>query len=445
MSDIFDSDTYKNSTPFAEPPVNLSSSFRPINFDFTSKNLFREDEMKVDNVDCNYYDTLKFNSQSFSHNSLSFFHLNISSLSRHIDDLEIFLNSLNMQFKILAITETRISSSSVNFSLPGYQTFLTPTDAAAGGSLLFVSNSLDSFSRQDLDKFMYSSKLLESTFAEISIKNQPNVIVGSIYKHPSMPISDFNYKHLGPLLDQISREGKLLILLGDFNINLLRYNDELPIQQFLDTLSSYLLLPQINLPTRISTNSETLIDNIFISATSHKCISGNLLTGISDHLPQFLILDISNRNNTSPTPFFKDWKHFDKDKFSLLFNTINWNQYLRFDENNPDISFDLFYEKLNNLVSKCVPTRKLSKNQRKKNNKPWITKGIKKSIWMRDKYFKRFMNCKSKINKTEFHRKYKIYRNKISNLIKISRNNHFKNFFNVNLKNSKKFGVELMS
>ena len=84
-----------------------------------------------------------------------------------------------------------------------------------------------------------------------------------------------------------------------------------------------------------------------------------------------------------------------------------------------------------------TPTRKLSNKQLKNKNKPWITKGIRKSILKRDTYLKKFINCKVLTIKNEIHTKYKFYRNTIVNLIKISKNNYYKKFFNDNIKNSR--------
>ena len=49
------------------------------------------------------------------------------------------------------------------------------------------------------------------------------------------------------------------------------------------------LLSVINRPTRVTTTSATLIDNIFISSWQKEQISGILYTDISDHFPIFVI------------------------------------------------------------------------------------------------------------------------------------------------------------
>ena len=75
-----------------------------------------------------------------------------------------------------------------------------------------------------------------------------------------MSTGDFNDNFLANLLERINREGKRLILLGD--INLLCYKENKDVKSFVDILQSSLITPTINLPTRITSQSSTLIDNI---------------------------------------------------------------------------------------------------------------------------------------------------------------------------------------
>ena len=53
--------------------------------------------------------------------------------------------------------------------------------------------------------------------------------------------------------------------------------------------SSNMFLPHIAQPTRTTSHSKTLIDNIFSNYISQDIVSGNLTATISGHLPQFLI------------------------------------------------------------------------------------------------------------------------------------------------------------
>ena len=56
---------------------------------------------------------------------------------------------------------------------------------------------------------------------------------------------------------------KSVFLLGDFNINLLSYNEHNQTNEFLDFLASNSFIPLILQPTIITSHSNTLIDNIF--------------------------------------------------------------------------------------------------------------------------------------------------------------------------------------
>ena len=55
--------------------------------------------------------------------------------------------------------------------------------------------------------------------------------------------------------------GVLMVLMSDFNINLL-YQENREVFNFVDVLSSNSFFPTITLPTRIANNTISLIDNI---------------------------------------------------------------------------------------------------------------------------------------------------------------------------------------
>ena len=58
-----------------------------------------------------------------------------------------------------------------------------------------------------------------------------------------MDLTDFNYNYLNNFLDKVSKEQKIIFLLGDFTVNLLNYNDHNPPNEFLDSLASNSFLP----------------------------------------------------------------------------------------------------------------------------------------------------------------------------------------------------------
>ena len=75
-------------------------------------------------------------------------------------------------------------------------------------------------------------------------------MVVPIYRHPSMDICTFNDHYLKPLLEKLSKENdKQIFLIGNFNIDLLKFDSSGHINKLIN-LSSNCLHPQILLPTR---------------------------------------------------------------------------------------------------------------------------------------------------------------------------------------------------
>ena len=149
-----------------------------------------------------------------------------------------------------------------------------------------------------------------------------------------MDLTDFNCSYLNKLLENISKEQKSIFLLGDFNVNLLNYNEHNQTNEFLDSLASNSFIPLILQPTRITSHSNTLIDNIFSNVIDPDIISGNLTTTISDHLPRFAIIPnmFGNILGNKPNIYERDWFKFDGENFILDSFSDDWDDSLKINE-----------------------------------------------------------------------------------------------------------------
>lgn len=76
--------------------------------------------------------------------------------------------------------------------------------------------------------------------------------------------------------DKIYKESKLCVFMGDFNINLLNSDSQALTGEFINPLCSYSFQPHILQPARITGNSATLIDNIFLNSLEHASPGGNM-------------------------------------------------------------------------------------------------------------------------------------------------------------------------
>ena len=132
----------------------------------------------------------------------------------------------------------------------------------------------------------------------------------------------------------------------------MNYNENNQTKELVDSLASNSCIPLILQPNRITSHSNTLIDNIFSNIIDPDIISGNLTATISDHLPQFSI--IPNRFGNSPgnksNIYERDWSKFDGENFILDYFSVEWEDLLKTDELIAGKSTKNFLDKINMLL-----------------------------------------------------------------------------------------------
>ena len=111
---------------------------------FEKLNIFTENE----NLVCKYYSNQQFEKLKKDNQDKNIFslHLNTSSLPYHIDTLTNLLYDLGFNFKVIAITESRLTTKKdpKNFiEIPDYCIEYTATKSEKGGALLYISKEMN--------------------------------------------------------------------------------------------------------------------------------------------------------------------------------------------------------------------------------------------------------------------------------------------------------------
>ena len=220
--------------------------------------------------------------------AISIISINMRSLQKKLALLEDFIYSLDKRPEILAVTETRLNANSVcNVDLLNYELYHTDSPTLAGGSAIYIIKTLKSIPRLDIK---FDVQLVELCWVEINPYNgKAPILIGSIYRHPGALVEEFT-KYLDYLIIKLQNRYQLYIL-GDMNIDFLKYNHHTQTEEYLDMLHSNNISPIITKPTRITNYTATLIDHIYTNNTN-QMISGIVTVDISDHLPTFCIVDI---------------------------------------------------------------------------------------------------------------------------------------------------------
>ena len=88
--------------------------------------------------------------------------------------------------------------------------------------------------------------------------------------------------------------------------------------QQMNSLSFQLFLPHVLQPARVRSDSKTLIDYVFSNAIPPNNIFVNLVSSITDHLPQFLVAPniFSNLLSSKLNIYKRDWQYLNRKTLS---------------------------------------------------------------------------------------------------------------------------------
>ena len=111
---------------------------------------------------------------------------------------------------------TNIGSLNFNPNIPGYKFEYVETPLSAGGVGMYIDETLN---YRVIEK--NSNEAFQALWIEIDYGNKANAICGVLYRQHNSPVSFQNY--FDTSLEKFSATGKPIYVLGDFNINLLRF------------------------------------------------------------------------------------------------------------------------------------------------------------------------------------------------------------------------------
>lgn len=242
-------------------------------------------------MNCEYYSEDEFNS-SMKMEGFSVIHFNSRSLYSNFSKIKDYLQQLQQKFSIIAISETWLSDEkNLQDGLEGYEMFWqNRSNKRGGGVALFVMTAFKCKVIGDMT--IVIDNVMECITIEIEVERSKNILISCIYRTPGSCIDQFNEK-ISELYEK--HNDKTILVCGDFNIDLLKSNDHMKTEEFVNIMFSLSLHPLIVKPSRITKDAATLIDNIFTNVTDVKIVSGLLVTDVSDHLPVFVVLEMNKR------------------------------------------------------------------------------------------------------------------------------------------------------
>lgn len=361
------------------------------------------------------------NTKSESHNhSIRLLHQNIAGLLNKLPLIEICLNEFNDSHKsiqILCFSETFVKANDeVNVCLNDFilATSYSRKKKNRGGVCILIKKNLE-YKLIQLCHVMSIDKIFECCGIEIPLYN---CIILCIYRTPRSNITIFFYK-LELLLHKIwDRKKKKIILVGDLNINTLSTNTNATTLK--ELLANYNLTLKINTPTRQTSCIDHIITNI-TDAQGETCE-----LHLSDHNTAQLLTFTTNRSSHKPVAshcfvYKRNYSPEYLEKFRECLLSLKWQD--TYNEINPNAAFNNFHDIFCLFYKLNFPMRRLKIKYQTVPLK-WITKGIKKSClskrYLKSKYHKN----RTYENKLKYNKYAKIL-NKCINMSKKQTSNDF--------------------
>ena len=268
------------------------------------------------------------------------------------------------------------------------------------------------------------------------------MVVGLVYRHPGSQYKAF-CERICNTIDDMNRCNKNFIIMGDVNVNSLKYNTVGTVTDYLQSIEGAGCLSFIDKATRVVKRGNrwetSCIDHLYSNIEPARMKTYVVTSDISDHFSTLAkILDV-NAINLSKKDIYRRKKTLNAHETEHYKNELG---YLL----NKNGCFDLgskysVNEKTSHLLGsyecladKYMPLTRLSKKKNKNLLKPWISQGIRESIASRNKLRKKSFKSKCDV----IHNLYKTYHNMITHLKKISYDNYYKNKLSQSFGNKRK-------
>ena len=123
-------------------------------------------------------------------------------------------------------------------------------------------------------------------------------------------------------------------------------------------------------------------------------MSGNVVYDLSDHLPNFIILNRFSDMSSNTKLYRRDYSNFNQSVFLHDVRSVDWQSVVECDSD-PSRMFDSIYQTRCQILYRHIPTRQLSKSEHKLYSKPWIIPPLKTSIRVKNALHRKYLKTKS--------------------------------------------------
>lgn len=262
-------------------------------------------------------------------------HINANSIGRlKFEEITHWLE-LNY-FDLLVITETKLNSTfpDSQFQVHGFRLLRNDRNRCGGGVAMFIRSNIPFMRAKRLESFIG----IECVAVRLKLSNSWTTFVG-LYRPPSLEKSTWKFEMCN-LFETVTEMSKDVFILGDFNCDMLNPNKP-PNQgrDLMDIMDIFAFENLISGATRITDNSQTLLDLVLTNSKLRVLQAGVSNPHVSDHALVYAILRVFSPKCRSQKICFRSMKNFDVDKFC---DDLNYAPFVTVMNSFEDVNDNLF-------------------------------------------------------------------------------------------------------
>ena len=198
-------------------------------------------------------------------NSLTLIQLNVRGMIGKLTGLMHLINNSVGKAKIDALMLCKTWLNQTNYpraSIPGYKLIGYIRSGKLGGETrLLIHNSLWCRQQKDIE---LNTDIFEHTVVELKTDTK-NILLVSGYRPPNTNAPKFLKEYRDAVKLWKKQKNNDLVIGLDHNMDFLKSDKHTQTQEFLEMNLDSDLKPTITRPTRLTTKTATLIDNVFLS------------------------------------------------------------------------------------------------------------------------------------------------------------------------------------
>lgn len=315
-------------------------------------------------------------------------HLNVRSIKNKIEEIHKILHFNPID--VLSISETWLTSQveTTLVEIDGFEISRADRTRGSsnktikkGGGLLIYTSSRCTVNSTKYLHLNTCNEDIETQILTVKKEQDRLTTIINVYRPPNGDPQNAQSR-LDEILQAVSEERYAdIFLLGDFNLDHTPNNCSDPTKNMLSMINSHGLTQLIDLPTRVSQTTSTIIDVVYTN--SNKQTEPFVMPiSLSDHYLVGCSRNLRYKKEATEHVYGRSYRNYSIERAREYYSSLDTSILFQF--NDVDLAWKALFHMILNCANKLCPVKRITTRA---HQPPWITKEIIELLADRDLLF----------------------------------------------------------